>query len=172
MSKSVKRQSNALLAKAIAALNIDDVSLISSSSMLADGIEPKYNIDPHKLSYQTKHRVSSSEVHRVADDEETHFLFKVNFELGVRIGDSEELSSKENPEIIAVIEANMAAYYTIKDPEIIKDQEALDEFALKNSSFHIWPYWREFVSAQLSRMNMPKITLPFSNAPGNRSTST
>ena len=38
--------------------------------------------------------------------------------------------------------------------------EALKVFALKNASYHIWPFWREYLSSLCLRMNLPKVVLP------------
>jgi preprotein translocase subunit SecB len=40
------------------------------------------------------------------------------------------------------------------------EQPALDEFALHNAPWHIWPYWREYVANQCARLNIPKATMP------------
>ena len=39
-------------------------------------------------------------------------------------------------------------------------QECIDEFALKNSTIHVWPYWREYLSSICERLNLPKLMLP------------
>jgi hypothetical protein len=31
---------------------------------------------------------------------------------------------------------------------------------LHNASFHLWPFWREYVVSQCNRMNLPKISIP------------
>ena len=38
--------------------------------------------------------------------------------------------------------------------------EALEQFVLHNASFHIWPYWREYLASQCLRMNLAPITAP------------
>lgn len=62
------------------------------------------------------------------------------------------------------IEANYVAEY-----EILGDlsKECLDAFALKNASYHVWPYWREFIASSCSRMNVPKQVLPTMQLPQN-----
>lgn len=69
-------------------------------------------------------------------------------------GGSEE---KEEENIKAVIEATFLAEYLIEGEP---GQKALDAFALKNASYHVWPYWREFLMSQSMRMNLPKVALP------------
>jgi hypothetical protein len=58
---------------------------------------------------------------------------------------------------MAFIEATFVAEYSLNGKP---EKEALDAFALKNASYHIWPYWREFLMSQSMRMNLPKIALP------------
>jgi len=33
----------------------------------------------------------------------------------------------------------------------------------RTASFHIWPFWREFVISQCNRMNLPRAVLPLHN---------
>jgi hypothetical protein len=44
-------------------------------------------------------------------------------------------------------------------------QVALDEFALKNAAFHVWPYWREYIQSTLARMQLPPFSLPMYQVP-------
>ncbi|VVP82077.1 hypothetical protein PS906_03233 [Pseudomonas fluorescens] len=88
-------------------------------------------------------------------------MFRVTSELGVRIICKDDVDEgNPDPEVLAQVEATMEADYNIADLSIVEDQEALDAFALKNVSYHVWPYWREYVTSQLMRMNMPKLVLP------------
>ncbi|HKL50644.1 MAG TPA: hypothetical protein VJ908_05710 [Wenzhouxiangellaceae bacterium] len=59
--------------------------------------------------------------------------------------------------VLAVIEASYIVDYRCDENPC---QEALDAFAQNNASFHVWPFWREFVASQANRMNLPKPTLP------------
>jgi preprotein translocase subunit SecB len=36
----------------------------------------------------------------------------------------------------------------------------LEIFGKNNAPFHVWPYWREFLTSMTSRMLMPQIVLP------------
>jgi hypothetical protein len=69
----------------------------------------------------------------------------------------EEKNGDDDPEVKAHIEGVMVAEYLMQaDPA----PDALKQFALKNASFHIWPYWREYLSTQCLRMNLPKLIMP------------
>lgn len=64
---------------------------------------------------------------------------------------------------IRLIAKYASDYRVTKDGEI--PQEALDEFALKNAGFHVWPYWREYIQSTLARMQLPPFTLPMYQVP-------
>ena len=49
-------------------------------------------------------------------------------------------------------------YFHSIDPN--PGQDALEHFALRNASFHVWPYWREYLANQCRRMNLPPVMLP------------
>jgi len=57
-----------------------------------------------------------------------------------------------------VIEAEFIAEYQMTDTTL--EQSCIDEFSLKNVSYHIWPYWRELLGNQCARMYLPKLILP------------
>ena len=40
------------------------------------------------------------------------------------------------------------------------DDDSLKAFALNNASYHIWPFWREYLMSMCNRMNLPKIAVP------------
>lgn len=150
--------------RAVAALTIDDVSIIDAKSHLLEKFEPKYDSRIISIAYQIKNFVSGFEILDIGEGSETYSLLKVNIELGARIGHTEQIEN-EDPEILALIEATFSAYYVIKDENIIEDIEALNEFTQNNAPFNVWPYWREYLTSQLTRMNMPKITLPLMSRP-------
>ena len=57
-----------------------------------------------------------------------------------------------------MIEAEFIAEYQMTDTTL--EQSCIDEFSLKNVSYHIWPYWRELLGNQCARMYLPKLILP------------
>ena len=149
---------------AIDALTIEDVSIRSATAETADGYDPKFDADAEGLDVQLKHVVSSFELVDVGNEDESVELLRVFIDLGVRwvrptASDTEEdpddLSESANR--VATIEAVMIADYSM---EHNPGEEALEQFAQQNASFHVWPYWREFVTNQCLRMNLPKLVLP------------
>lgn len=143
---------NANLQTAIDKLRIHDVYLKSSISQCLNGFEPKYRQNNDTLNVQTKHFVTQAEVIKLG---ETELLMRVFVEFGVRWMDIN--ISEEDQSIQALIEAEFVAEYSM-DEEL--NQECVDEYALKNASFHVWPYWREFVMSQSNRMYLPRYVLP------------
>jgi len=150
---------NEALQKAIDRLLIHDIYLRSTQSSLSEGFEPKYDPDLDRLEAQFRHVVTHWSVLLLEQEgEESVSLFRVFVELGVRWlepgagGDVEE-----ERRIKARIDALMVAEYRMmEDP----GKESLQQFALRNASYHIWPYWREYLMGQCLRMNLPKLVLP------------
>jgi len=143
---------NANLQKAIDTFRINDVYLRNSVAQCVNDFEPKYFSDLDKLETQTKHVVSEAQSAKI---NEAQWLVRIFIELGVRLVDPgvepEEMSVR------AVIEAEFVAEYTV-DEEL--EQSYIDEYALKNASYHVWPYWREFLMSQCGRMHLPRLVLP------------
>ena len=59
----------------------------------------------------------------------------------------------------ALIEVTYVAKYRVNEGAEL-EQEAIDEFATKNAIYHVWPYWREYLSTTLARAHLPPFTLP------------
>lgn len=146
---------NTVLQKAIGCLQIRDVYLRGSESSLAPGFEPKYPAETESLSLQFKHLVTQSDQLLLQEDGEELRLFRVHVDLGTRWVAPQPDDSE--PEVRASIQASFTAEYLLtNDP----GKEALDAFALKNASYHVWPFWREYLMSQCVRMHLPKIALP------------
>jgi len=147
------------LQQAIECLKIHDVYLRSSEACLSEGFEPKYDPEADTLEVQFKHLITHSNTLLLEEDGgDSTRLFRVFIEFGTRWVAAEGkpgLADDEREK--ARVEGVMVAEYRIDgDP----GKEALKEFALKNASYHVWPYWREYLTTQCMRMNLPKIVLP------------
>jgi hypothetical protein len=141
------------LQEAIENLSIEDVCLRSNSTTISDGFEPKYNKgDEFKIAF--KHLVEHAETYEIEEPEDgdSNYILRVFVELGARLKD--ESSDQEHA---VEIEAEFVAEYNMAK---MLSKECVDEFALKNASFHIWPYWREFLMSQCMRLGMSKIAVP------------
>lgn len=152
-----------VLQQAIDALQIRDVYLRRSESQLAEGFEPKLDPDVDTLEVQFQHLISHFSVLELEVEGEAPIqLFRVFVQLGARwlapAPDGDTASDTDDGNRLkALIAGVMVAEYDMRtDP----GAEALKAFALRNASYHVWPYWREFLSAQCLRMNLPKLVLP------------
>lgn len=148
---------NEALQRAIDNLQIQDVYLRSTEAELLDGFEPKYDSEADTLQVHFKHLVTRSDVLELKDGDDIQELFRVYIELGARwIAPASEDEKQVLDEKARVEGIMVAEYLILQDP----GQEALEMFATRNASYHVWPYWREYLSAQCLRMNLPKIMLP------------
>ncbi|WP_394181395.1 hypothetical protein [Marinomonas posidonica] len=138
------------LQRAIDKLKIQDVYLKSSQAQCEDDFDPK-STELNELLVQQMHAVIKSEVLRINTDE---LLVRIYIRLGARWVATTD--SKE-PNIKAFVEADFIAEYQMTEP---LEQEAIDEFSHQNASFHVWPYWREFLSSQCERLRLPRVVLP------------
>lgn len=146
-------------------LAIVDVVLRSSRCELSDGFDPRYM--RASLDVQVMQRVDSSQVLEIAiPGHAPGRLFRVFVTLGIRWiepvatgGKRRKKASSTEPEPVvrANIETTFAADYQLLR-EV--DKSALDEFALYNAPFNVWPFWREYVSTQSSRMGLPRTVIP------------
>jgi len=143
---------SAELQQAIDTLEIQDVYLRELDARCMDGFDPKYADDLADLTVQQMHLVRQAQVVEVERDER---LLRVFIRLGVRWVDSK--GAGEEDSIRALIEAEFIAEYRMTEE---LEQAAIDEFSLKNASYHVWPYWRELLSGQCARMHLPRLTLP------------
>ncbi|MBA6257456.1 MULTISPECIES: preprotein translocase subunit SecB [unclassified Colwellia] len=155
---------NKNLREAIDNLEIRDVYVKSLIANSADDFEPKYFENFDSLTQQNKHLVSKSSI-MVIDGSETEpdKVFRVHVEYGMRWTEATE--QEGGGEQKAIIEAEFVVEYLMKK-ELHSD--CLNAFALKNASFHVWPYWRELVSSQCERMQMPRIIMPTLQLASNR----
>ncbi len=152
---------NAALQKAIECIRIHDVYLRWAFSELGDGFEPKYDTEVDELLVQFKHVVTKTAVLELIGNGEEQQLFRVYIELGARWVEPHPEGERDGEfyetDAQARIEGIMVAEYIMQENP---GKEALNAFAMHNASYHVWPYWREFLASQCVRMNLPKITLP------------
>ena len=135
---------------AIDALVIQDVYVKSCQAQCADAFDPK-STELDALLVQQLHVVHRSELVDIDGDGQ---LVRIYIRLGARWVSPED---ENDPDIKAFVEADFIAEYQLT-AEL--EQEAIDEFALKNASYHVWPYWRELLSSQCERLRLPRVVLP------------
>ena len=151
---------NANLQKALDNLKIKDVYVRDLVASCNGDFNPKYAPDIDKLQIQQLHWIKQANVIEI--DDETRFL-QAFVRVGIRWIDPEE--KNEEISVRATIEAEFIAEYEMGEK---LDQACVDEFCLKNASYHVWPYWRELLSSQCVRMNLPKLVLPTVQVAQNR----
>ncbi|MBW8328700.1 MAG: preprotein translocase subunit SecB [Thiobacillus sp.] len=159
------------LQQAIECLTIRDVVVRKTHAFIADEYEPKYDPAVDNLDVQLLHIVRLGRVLEIEDGDQKRQIFQVYIDLGARwvrpveVVDGKGDAESADPPVLAQVEATFVSEY-----ELTKElgKEALDAFALKNASFHVWPYWREYLSTQCMRMGLPKIMVPTVQFASNR----
>lgn len=145
------------LQHAIDHLQIRDVYLRDLHSSRLMESNPKYAIDYDSLELQSKREVTGTG--RITFENGITIL-EIVITLGVRWMPKSESSasgkttSQQQPH--AQIEATFIAEYQMNQP---LDKETIKLFAERNAGYHIWPYWRELINSQCSRMNLPHVML-------------
>lgn len=143
---------SAALQNAIDNLHIEDVYVRNFVARCEGDFDPKYNADFEALVIQSKHVVQRAQVVELEDKKH---LLRVHVDVGTRWFD--EKAANEASGVKAFIEAEFIAEYVMT---AMLDKASIDEFSLKNVSYHVWPYWRELLASQCVRMNLPKLVLP------------
>lgn len=138
------------LQQAIDGLVIHDVYVKSCQAQCADDFDPK-STQLDALLVQQMHVVHRSEWVEIDGDGQ---LVRIYIRLGTRWVSPEEDNEQD---IKAFIEADFIAEYQVNQA---LEQDAVDEFALKNASYHVWPYWRELLSSHCERLRLPRVMLP------------
>lgn len=151
------------LQRAVKGLQVSDVSLKKTSAYTVDSWDPKRS-DVDDVRFQFLHSIDKSEIIDVEEsvgaeiNDSNQSFFRVYITLGSRVvkddNEADELVE------LARIEATFITEYAISESFDKSDVEALKAFALKNASFHAWPYWREYLMSMCTRLNLPKIPLP------------
>ena len=160
-SAASRRMNDELLQKAIQCTAIHDVYLEECKSTFYNNFEPK--VQDQKLSVQFKIGAGTFDNLTVGMDDNTEIkMLRVHVQTGARFLDS-EFDNEKKPETIekyiqAEITAKFVAEYRITCDDL--SEEAIKEFSARNASFHVWPYWREFLHSMTGRMKLPEVVLP------------
>jgi len=162
--------SDAVLQKAIECLRVSDIWQREASAQLSEYLDELGDL-PERHDVLFKHVVLRSLWGKSEETEEAPYVFKVQVGLGARFVESAKSSKGDGePDIksapmLAQIECVYVAEYL---SEIDPGSDALKAFALENASYHIWPYWREYLATQCFRMNLPKVNLPLRSFASNQ----
>ena len=156
-----------LLQKAIQCTNIQDIYLDECKSAIYNNFEPK--LPNQNLLVQFKIGTGTVVKFHVGMHDETEMsIFRVQVQVGARFMDSDFANSEKTPELIekyirAEITAKFIAEYQITCDDL--SDEAINEFSKRNATFHVWPYWREFLHSTAGRMKLPEVVLPMYSLP-------
>ncbi|WIE52604.1 hypothetical protein [Pseudomonas sp. GM17] len=151
-------------------LLFSDAYLSGSSSSLHKDFDPKYILNLDDLYVQAFVIIDRHEIvglQNKDNDLETK-LFRSHFEFGARwLSDVEEdenavsLADSANEEdkriVRATIEANFIVEYVMLQDF---DEKTLIKYAHDEISIEIWPFWREFLTSQVSRMHLTGVKMP------------
>lgn len=147
-------------------LALQDIWQQEARAWLAPQLDVRYGL-PDKFETQLKRSLTGSLLAEGKHGEARFFLYRVRIHLGLRLVSPG--SGKKKPTAdgkvhpLAQIESTwVAEYRTDTNP----GGPALEAFARENAGLHVWPYWREYVTSQCARMNLPKVTLPLARATG------
>lgn len=149
------------LNRALDSLHIEDLALRRSQIE----VDPDciLGLDKAKLEIQLKWGARSGRLVNVTsnDANETKVLFIVEIGTSVRLVDKPDDGAEvpADAHSRAQVDVTFLASYRVQDGAKL-DQAALDEFATRNAIYHVWPYWREYLSDTLSRAHLPAFTLP------------
>ena len=147
------------LAKAINNLELVDIHMVNSESITINNCGSIFSEDNlENAIIWSKHFISDVFGFEASVEGEDSRFLRVQIQLGIRWQTSDEPNEKTREGIEAWVEAEFAAEYRLLDKNL--DENSLIVFANENVSYHVWPYWREFVASQVTRMNLPKTTLP------------
>lgn len=148
-TEALRMMNSLSLQSAIDGLEILDVYIENLVCNIADDFYPKYDPDVEKYEIQFKHFVRQSSI---AEFEQDGKILRVTIDLGVRW-----INTNKSEEEKAKIEASYVVEYKIINE---LTDEAIEEFSLKNASYHVWPYWRELVSTNSEKMRLPRFMMP------------
>ena len=143
-----------------------DAYITETSSSVNENADPKYLSGLEALELQTAMHVANIET--VTIDGVPNTVLRVYINYGARwlsdevvyFDDDETIpvEKNENGRIInAVIEAKFIAEYILT--EMVSEEE-ISVFSRDYVPLEIWPYWREYLGSQCTRMHLNGVKMP------------
>ena len=139
--------------KAIDSLKILDIYVKGLNAQYVNDFSPKYCDFLDELETETRHNIKGYYTLQLAKDKS---IIQISIDLAMRLVRPNP-DTPDEPVVCALIEADYIAEYAMATP---LKEDSLNEFAMKNASYHVWPFWRELLASQCTRMQLPKIMLP------------
>lgn len=157
-----------LLKKAQDCLSIRNVYLHSTEVTTSEDFSP-YNL-PDSAEAQFKNYDMDCSVFEAKDENgESVQLLRYRYVAAFRLVPNQETddseikdSDEQNIKVLAEASATFAAIYELKCE---LDEDAIEEFGHFNVGYHVWPYWREYASSIVSRMQLPQFVIPMYRIP-------
>lgn len=164
-----------LIDSAARALDIEAVFLRASAIRCREGFMPQFIEDDLSLIPQFRvgptgklHIVTAT--HKETGDTAKTVMFY--FAAGVRLTDGTSGEAEEQQDDVAgdvayvEIESEFCAQYRLHEGADEEElRPALEEFGRYNVSYHVWPYWREYVQSVCLRIGIPPIPVPMYRIP-------
>lgn len=127
--------------KVASVVRIEDIYLSGCNS------ERRTDNLPEDLKLQDRHEII------VIEEKPVTKTFYVKHCFGIR---GITLDQESEAEVHFLIEAEFYLTYHLAKRRGVKKAD-IESFAHINSGVHAWPYWREFVQTQSSRMGLPSV---------------
>ncbi|MEI8627931.1 hypothetical protein [Vibrio sp. M60_M70] len=151
------------LKAAVSSLVIETVTLRDMLVSTYDDFDPELLPEDFGLNGQAYNGVTR--IQTLEDDNEPDMQFiRFIFSSGIRFISNEDRKALkkqeiENEDVIPYIEfkATFSADYK---SAVQLTQDQLRAFAKQHVSYHVWPYWREFIQSSCARLNIHPITIP------------
>lgn len=143
-----------------------DIYLKDSKLHFNKNFEPKYYIGQlaSQLKLQFKGTQTATITEKQGEEEVSIRLFRAEMELGVRIVDPQisSIEDQDSEKALDCIKAELTGHFIAEYMIDIDDieSEALKLFADRNVTYHIWPFWREFVMDMMQRARLPRVVIP------------
>jgi len=150
-----------------AADHLDIVGLTLWSSRIEVGGDFNPQVEVGEMSLNIVWGVARTALAEMGreDAESSDRLWQVIFRTEARVikGGSFKSDVPSNEEIaasvvLATLGAEFLIQYRLRDNWSLND-EALREFAQHNTPIHVWPYWREWLQSNATRVGLPPVVI-------------
>jgi len=143
------------------ALILQDVYVRKAEAHTEGNFDPKYSKDQLgvQIKFATVPEVERFELSDDSDPEQKIRFLRFSVETGVRfvVADSHDTS---DPAVRAEITATFSADYAVKNQNDVTDDGVMAFSESENVTYHVWPYWREFIHSTCARLRLPSAVLP------------
>lgn len=149
------------LKRAQSALELLDMQQISVSAYVGKEYDPRLAPEEQDIAYQTKQGIVGLEIIGLEGNGETSYILRTTVDFGIRfVPKPNDKKVAEDTPVLGEIEAVYRLDYKVTDEALVEDTDAIQEFATHNAPHQAWPFWREFVDSQTSKMRLPRLILP------------